>query len=109
MAYRYGRQKKLHTRLLTILIVLIILILCINLKEFIMSLLLEKFQSEVLPKLNTFSEQELREVVNFINFLEREKKKKLYLSNFKKLQNEFQEKLTVQDVIAELEDYRHEK
>jgi hypothetical protein len=74
-----------------------------------MSLLLEKFQSEVLPKLNTFSEQELREVVNFINFLEREKKKKLYLSNFKKLQNEFQEKLTVQDVIAELEDYRHEK
>lgn len=40
-----------------------------------MALLLEKFRSEVLPKLNTFSEQEFREVINFINFLEREKKK----------------------------------
>jgi len=71
-----------------------------------MRALKEKYQTEITEKLSYFDESETKEILNFIKFLEKEKKKQVYLSTYKELQKEFQENLTLKDALDEIEDYR---
>jgi phage-related tail protein len=71
-----------------------------------MRALKEKYQTEITEKLSYFDESETKEILNFIKFLEKEKKKQVYLSTYKELKKEFQEKLTLKDALDEIEDYR---
>ena len=58
-----------------------------------MPILKEKYQNEIIEKLSNFNEIETKEILDFVNFLEKEKKKQVYRKIFKDLQNEFQNKL----------------
>jgi phage-related tail protein len=69
----------------------------------------QKYQTEIIEKLNQFDEVEVKEILDFINFLAKERKKKQYSEAFEGLQKEFQEKMTVQDALNELEEYRRGK
>jgi len=71
-----------------------------------MRALKEKYQTEITEKLSYFDESETKEILNFIKFLEKEKKKQVYLSTYKELKKEFQENLTLKDALDEIEDYR---
>ncbi len=71
-----------------------------------MAMLKEKYKKEIIDKLPNFSEPQIKEILNFINYLEKENKKRLYQKTFNELQNEFQEKLCVKDALKEIEDYR---
>ncbi len=71
-----------------------------------MAIVKETFQNEIVQKLNNFNENEMKEILDFINFLEKEKKKRVYQKAFKELQNEFQDNLVLKDALKEIEDYR---
>jgi len=71
-----------------------------------MRALKEKYQTEITEKLSYFDESETKEILNFIKFLEKEKKKQVYLSTYKELKKEFQENLTLKDALDEIKDYR---
>jgi len=71
-----------------------------------MVILKEKYKEEIIDKLSNFSKLQIKESLNFVNYLEKENKKRLYQKTFNELQNEFQEKLCVKDALKEIEDYR---
>lgn len=71
-----------------------------------MRALKEKYQTEITEKLSYFDESETKEILNFIKFLEKEKKKQLYLSAYKELQKEFQANIPLKDALDEIEDCR---
>ena len=74
-----------------------------------MAILKEKYKKEIIDKLPNFSELQIKEILNFVNYLEKENKKRLYQKTFNELQSEFQEKLTIKDALKEIEDYRSGK
>lgn len=74
-----------------------------------MRALKEKYQTEITEKLSYFDESEIKAILNFIKFLEKEKKKQLYLSTYKELQKEFQENIALKDALDEIEDCRSGK
>ena len=74
-----------------------------------MQALKEKYQNEIIDKIGDFDTTEAKEILDFINFLEKEKKKKRYQKAFKDLQTEFQQKLTLNEALKEIEDYRRGK
>ena len=74
-----------------------------------MRALKEKYQTEITEKLSYFDESETKEILNFIKFLEKEKKKQVYLLTYKELQKEFQENIALKDALDEIEDYRSGK
>jgi len=77
--------------------------------EIKMAILKEKYKKEIIDKLPNFSELQIKEILNFVNYLEKENKKRLYQKTFNELQSEFQEKLTIKDALKEIEDYRSGK
>ena len=74
-----------------------------------MVILKEKYQGEIIEKLPNFSEFETKEILNFVNYLEKENKKRFYKESFEKLQSEFQNNFTIKEVLKEIEDYRSGK
>jgi hypothetical protein len=66
----------------------------------------KKYQNEIVEKLANFNEVEMKGILDFINFLEKEKKKKVYQRIFKDLQSDFQKKLVLKEALKEIEDYR---